>query len=408
MRVLLTSNASYEPPRGGSTRSNLIWLEHLAKSGHECHVVCATAEPDEPGSVGSGQGGISIESVPNFTRRTSVLSERIREFQPDWVLVSSEDLSHVLLREASKTAPERLVYLAHTPQWYPFGPASWHRDAQATSIVRQAAGVVAISHAMARYIHEHCGASAEVIHPPMYGEAPYPRFGSFEEGYILMVNPSIVKGLTIFLALAGKFPDYPFAALAGWGTTRKDREAMARLPNVRILESVRSIDEVLSRARLLLMPSLWLEGFGLIAMEAMLRGLPVIASDSGGLSEAKAGTGFVIPVRPILDFEPVFDETHMPKPVEVVQDIEPWAEALHSLLTYPEVYRAESDHSREAAIGFVSQLRASDFEEYLLRLKPAQAAPPKPVPDPTIHPAQPLSAAKKALLLKRLRDQDRK
>ena len=37
------------------------------------------------------------------------------------------------------------------------------------------------------------------------------------------------------------------------------------------------------------MPSLWFEGFGLIAMEAMLRGLPVIASDSGGLEEAKAG-----------------------------------------------------------------------------------------------------------------------
>ena len=45
------------------------------------------------------------------------------------------------------------------------------------------------------------------------------------------------------------------------------------LPNVTVLETVPNIDEVLSRARLLLMPSLWLEGFGLIAMEAMLRGL---------------------------------------------------------------------------------------------------------------------------------------
>ena len=82
---------------------------------------------------------------------------------------------------------------------------------------------------------------------------------------------------------------------------------------------------------LLLMPSLWLEGFGLIAMEAMLRGLPVIASDSGGLVEAKAGTGFVIPVRPLERFEPVFDETHMPKPVDVPQNIEPWVDALQIL-----------------------------------------------------------------------------
>ena len=46
----------------------------------------------------------------------------------------------------------------------------------------------------------------------------------------------------------------------------------------------------------------------------------MIASDSGGLVEAKAGTGFVIPIRPIERFEPVFDETHMPKPVDVPQD----------------------------------------------------------------------------------------
>ena len=43
MRILLTSTASYVPPRGGSTRSNRIWLEHLAAHGHACRVVCGTA-----------------------------------------------------------------------------------------------------------------------------------------------------------------------------------------------------------------------------------------------------------------------------------------------------------------------------------------------------------------------------
>ena len=214
-----------------------------------------------------------------------------------------------------------------------------------------------------------------------------------------MINPCIVKGISIFLGLAERFPDYSFAALSGWGTTHKDREAMSRLPNVRVLESVANIDEVLSEARLLLMPSLWLEGFGLIAMESMLRGLPVIASDSGGLVEAKAGTGFVIPVRPIEKFEPVFDETHMPKPVEVAQDIEPWEEALRTLLTDREVYQTEADRSRDVAIGFVSQLRASDLETYLAGLTPA---PQVPLKHPDSSPS--LSDAKRALLLKRLRE----
>src|SRR5450432_2208244 len=46
MRILLVSNAAYFPPRGGSTRSNLIWLRHLAGNGHACRVVCAAAEPN--------------------------------------------------------------------------------------------------------------------------------------------------------------------------------------------------------------------------------------------------------------------------------------------------------------------------------------------------------------------------
>ena len=178
MRVLLTSNASYAPPRGGSTRSNLIWLSHLVKAGHTCRVVCSTDDDSHTIDI----SGIEIRSVQRLTRRTSVLADQIREFEPDWVLVSSEDLSHVLLREANHTAASRLVYLAHTPQWYPFGPASWHTDAQATAIVGNAAGVIAISHAMAAYIRQHCGAHAEVIHPPMYGTPPYPRFGSFDDG----------------------------------------------------------------------------------------------------------------------------------------------------------------------------------------------------------------------------------
>lgn len=393
MRVLLTSNASYDPPRGGSTRSNLIWLRHLVHN-HVCRVVCA----GEQDAV-SYPHGIEIQSVPDLSRRANLLSVAIREFQPDWVLVSSEDLSHVLLREASAAAPGRVVYLAHTPQWYPFGPASWHTDAQATVMVRNAAGVIAISHAMAQYIAEHSGAKPVVIHPPMYGEPPYPHCGSFGRGYVLMINPCVVKGISIFLALAERFPDIEFAGLAGWGTTSNDRKAMSRLPNVRVLETVPSIDDVLSKSRLLLMPSLWLEGFGLIAMEAMLRGLPVIASNSGGLVEATSGTDFVIPIKPIQKFEPVFDETHMPKPVDVPQDIGPWADALKRLLTDKKLYEEESAKSRDVAEAFVSKLRAADFEDYLLNLKPAQpAATGKPE----------LTTAQRALLLKRLREREKK
>jgi surfactin synthase thioesterase subunit/glycosyltransferase involved in cell wall biosynthesis len=371
MRILLTSNASHHPARGGATRSNLIWLEHLASAGHACLVVCSGVQSETYTAR-----GVEILSVKDLVRNRTVLTERIGAFKPDFVLVSSEDLSHVLLREAHTAAPDRLVYLAHTPQFYPFGPASWNPDPQAAAIVRRARAIVAIGSHMQGYIREHLGCEAVVIHPPIYGSPPFARFGKFDEGWILMVNPCIVKGISIFLALARAFPELPFAALKGWGTTAADLQALAALPNVTVLDTVGNIEEALSRSRLLLMPSLWYEGFGLIAMEAMLRGLPVISSDSGGLAEAKRGTGFVIPVRPIERYESVFDENHMPKPVDVTQDIEPWQRALAALTGERDTYSAEAEASRQAAQQFVSGLRASQFEDLLRGLHRAAAPAP--------------------------------
>src|ERR1035438_3110992 len=137
MRILLTSNASYLPPRGGATRSNLIWLDHLAQAGHQCRIVCG---PSGPGAELPHPPSIRVLAVEEPAHRVHVLREQIREFRPDWVLVSSEDLGHALLREAQHSAEGRVVYLAHTPQFFPFGPASWNPDREAAALAGEAAG----------------------------------------------------------------------------------------------------------------------------------------------------------------------------------------------------------------------------------------------------------------------------
>jgi glycosyltransferase involved in cell wall biosynthesis len=367
MRILLTSNTSCDPPKGGSTRANLAWLRHLAGEGHDCRAVTPTPAGDELERE-RVVDGIAMHSVPHLQRHPGVLAEKIRAFAPEWVLVSSEDVAQVLLRAAAQAAPGRMVYLAHTPQFLPFGPESWNPDETAAAAVRRAAGVVVIGHHMAAYVRTHLGVEAAVIHPPIYGRAPYRQFGRFGSGTVLMVNPCAVKGIGIFLALADRFPTIEFAALKGWGTTAQDREALTRRPNVRLLGTVPDIASALCEARFLLMPSLWYEGFGLIAMEAMLRGLPVIASDSGGLEEAKRGTGYVVPVRPIARYERVFDDTGMPRAVVPEQEIAPWAAAMQRLLSDEAEYWAEAGRSRAAALEFVSRLDAGDFEKYLQQL----------------------------------------
>ena len=154
MRILLATNASCAPPRGGATRSNLVWLNHLAKPAMRCRIVCGPpgAGPDLP-----REAGIAIEAVAEPARRMQALRRQIREFQPDWVLVSSEDLGHALLREAHHSAEGRVVYLAHTPQFFPFGPASWNPERHAAELAGRSAGIVAIGRHMAGYIERASG-----------------------------------------------------------------------------------------------------------------------------------------------------------------------------------------------------------------------------------------------------------
>ncbi len=402
MRILLTANASFVPPRGGATRSNLIWMDQMAGAGHVCRIVCGA----------SGEGAelrfhesIAVFAVEDPSRRIQVLRQEIREFQPDWVLVSSEDLGHGLLREAQHSAPGHVVYLAHTPQFFPFGPASWNPDREAAALVAGAAGVVAIGHCVADYIARWLGREAVVIHPPIYGAGPFADYGALGTGLgagmVNMINPCAVKGLPIFLEIAARLPEIEFGVVPGWGTTGSDRRALERLPNVRFLPNARNIDEVLARTRVLLMPSLWYEGFGLIVMESMLRGIPVIASDAGGLVEAKHGTGYVIPVNTIERYEPVFDEHAMPRPVVRPNDAAPWVAAVRELLTDGAAYRRESQASRAAAQYFAGGLDAAAMERYLTSLA---VGPEVRTDERTGHATiESLSPEKRALLLERLR-----
>jgi glycosyltransferase involved in cell wall biosynthesis len=388
MRILLTANASYVPPRGGATRSNLLWLEHMAAHGHTCRIVAAALAEDAAKRTQMAQEGsnhralydrgVAVYEAADRARLAPLLRHHIQEFQPDWVLVSSEDLGHGLLREAHGAAPGRVVYMAHTPQFFPFGPASWNPDPGASELVARAAAVIAIGRHTAAYIRQHAECAPVVIHPPIYGSGPFPNLASFDTGLVTMVNPCAVKGISLFTALADRMPEQGFGVLPGWGTTAADRAELARRRNIALLPNCRHIAEFLRRTRVLLMPSLWYEGFGLTVMEAMLHGIPVIASDSGGLVDAKMGTPFVAPAPAIQRYLPVFDDHSLPQPVIGPVDLRPWEGALRALLSDRALYERVSADSRAAALGFVGALDAARMPQFLQSLRPGTALPERP------------------------------
>jgi amino acid adenylation domain-containing protein len=388
MKLLLTMNLPYTRVSGGTNRSNRCLAEHLSERhsvrvvvpalavpspvNHEQFVAELVAEGISVHSDGAVDiftlNGVEVHCVVKAESLRAYLVEQIREFEPDWVLVSSEDPSQNLLDAALRSHPRRVVYLAHTPQMFPFGPASLYPGKARTELVGQAAGIVTISNFVAGYIKEWTGFDSFINHPPHFGSPPFSNFGNSDSGYVLLMNGSTVKGVSIFLELARMMPEVEFASLPGYGTTPADRAALAAMSNVTLLENRRNLEDILCQTRVLLMPTLWIEGFGMAVVDAMLRGIPVLASNYGGLVEAKLGTDYLIPVRPIEHFEDQLDANLLPVPIVPTQDVGPWQLALSGLLSNREIYEKQSALARNAALSFVSDLSVRPFEDWLVQL----------------------------------------
>ncbi|GIL48946.1 hypothetical protein Vafri_5435 [Volvox africanus] len=111
-----------------------------------------------------------------------------------------------------------------------------------------------------------------------------------------------------------------------------------------IWEPQPDVSRVLAGCVAVLAPSLWLEAWGMVVTEALLRGLPAIISNLGGLPEAGMGICPTVRVEPILipqdrDGVPDWDARKYPK-----QDIDAWEHALLSLLRLGSADEAGTDH----------------------------------------------------------------
>jgi len=114
---------------------------------------------------------------------------------------------------------------------------------------------------------------------------------------ITMINPVPAKGVSIFARIVEQLPEFPFLVCDGWRDSPEDlaagRELLRPFANVRFVSSTSDVREVFAQTRLLLVPSLWLEGFGRVALEAQVSGIPVIASRRGGLADFQDGLALV-------------------------------------------------------------------------------------------------------------------
>jgi len=106
----------------------------------------------------------------------------------------------------------------------------------------------------------------------------------------LFVNPVKVKGLEFMLELADKLPDEKFVFVGNW----EDQKPKILPRNVQYIPRQKNLLALFSKAKALLMPSVWQEAFGRLPLEAMSAGTPVIASRRGGLPETLGSGGIAL------------------------------------------------------------------------------------------------------------------
>ncbi len=385
MRILLAHNSLYYPSYGGGDKSNRLLMEALAARGHAVRVVArvehfgaeahaalvrelnarGAALHHAPGSVEFQLNGVEVRILTGDPNLRAYFAAQVCAFSPEIIVASTDDPAHLMLQIALRTPRARVVYLVRATVALPFGPDTGLPGEFQTEALRQADGVVAVSEYVAAYTRRWGG--VEAIHVPISLLDPggHPELGRFDNRFVSMVNPCAVKGIAIFLALAEHFPRVEFAAVPTWGTTPADFAALRKLPNISILPPFDDIDDLLRQTRVMLAPSLWAEARSRMILEAMSRGIPVMASDVGGLAEAMLGMDYLLPVNPVRRYRPTVDELMVPAVDVPPQDVRPWAAVLGRLLGERAHYQELAAASRRVALEYARRLNAGPFEAFL-------------------------------------------
>jgi surfactin synthase thioesterase subunit/glycosyltransferase involved in cell wall biosynthesis len=405
MRVLLAHNSTYYPSHGGGDKSNRLLMEALAARGHQTRVVARierfgpagheqhlrdlgerslTCELLSSGATRLLLRGVDVRTLTLDPRWRAFFAAQMEEFQPDVIVTSTDDPAQLLFDLAVKS-PSRVVYLVRATIAVPFGPESSSVSAERTAKLQQADLTVGVSHYVAGYCRREGG--LEAVHVPISLLEPGtpPLVARFDSPYVTFVNPCAVKGIDIFLALADRLPQQRFAAVPTWGTTAADRAAMAARPNIDILNPMDQIDQLLSRTRITLVPSVWAEARSRMIAESLSRGVPVMASDVGGIREAMLGVDYLLPVSPVEHYQPTVDEHMVPVAIVPPQNVDPWVDVLSRLLQDREHWHELSRRSREAALRYLENLTVLPFEalleDLLRKSKRSVAAAPQPAAD---------------------------
>jgi glycosyltransferase involved in cell wall biosynthesis len=201
--------------------------------------------------------------------------------------------------------------------------------------------------------------------------------------FVTFVNPTPLKGVFVFARIAEllsqRRPDIPLLIVEGAGKASflpKLGIDLSGLKNLRIMPNTPDARRFFAVTKLLLMPSL-IENAALVAMEAMTNGIPVLASNRGGLPETigirphpgplpegEGGFLFDIPAR----------YTPETRDIPAAEEVESWVKTIIRLWDNPAEYERWSNAARERARRWHPDRLAPIYRDFFSSVTPRLAA----------------------------------
>lgn len=326
MRVLLMLD--WNRGRGGA-EAYALWLrDGLRAAGDEVRLLTSSAGTAGDGTadyVAFGTEHKAPQTLLQIVNPFAAITVRraVREFRPDvvWVNMFAHHLSpaappavgdvpivlyvsdyKLICPIGSKLLPDGNVcrspagWICHKsgcvslPHWLRDRP----RYALIRSAARRATRILTCSHWLQRELAT-AGLPSEVLYLPI--PAPprnFARVPGSTPTFLFCGRLDAEKGVDLLIrAFARLTTEFPTARLrlAGQGPERPKLERLADTLGVGSRaeflgwRSPRDLEPLLAEAWASVVPSLWAEPQGLVALEAMVRRVPVIASSAGGLGE---------------------------------------------------------------------------------------------------------------------------
>jgi glycosyltransferase involved in cell wall biosynthesis len=175
--------------------------------------------------------------------------------------------------------------------------------------LRQAWKIVVVSKFMKKVVKEFCNRRAEIVYP--FLDFANVKIKKKNPKYITFISPDEFKGVDLFAELAKRNPNFKFLVV-GKGSSTGIKKIKA-LRNVSYLGFIKNLKRVFAKTRILLVPSIYYEGFGMTVVEAAINGIPSIASDRGGLPEAVGDGGMLVGVNDVKGWQKALEKLYFEK-----------------------------------------------------------------------------------------------